>query len=370
MVNSPPLEHEVEITLFGTGYGECVLLHLLDNKWIIVDSCVNPLTRNVAPLEYLDSINVDSSKQVELLVVSHWHDDHIKGLSKIQEVCINAQLVLSQAMHQKEFFRFVNVIQQKKIYNYAGRNTDEIMRILENMLKRGERSGDFKCKWASMNTKLYSKKFKRNEVIEKKVTALSPLDNSITNALIEISKLIPEANTETRVNSNINPNFFAIALWISLGDIQILLGSDLEESAHPKGAWSIIANDDNNWQKAKADVFKIPHHGSQNAYCPLVYEKMLTNRHIAILTPFSKGKVNLPNDADIIRLKEQKCSHIYMACKNSGKIKKHDPVDKILNESTISRKTLNSFGSITLRKNVLDKSSDWQITKRHHAHEL
>ena len=64
MDHIPPLEHEFELTLFGNGYGECVLLHMCDNDWIIVDSCVNPRTNRTAPIEYLESAGVDISKQV------------------------------------------------------------------------------------------------------------------------------------------------------------------------------------------------------------------------------------------------------------------------------------------------------------------
>ena len=369
MNNSSPLKHEFELTLFGNGYGECILLHVLDNKWIIIDSCINPLTNKIAPIEYLEAIGVDPSTQVEMLVVSHWHEDHIKRFSEIYQLCINAELVLSQAMNQKEFFRFVNVVNKRKIYSHAGKSTDEIKQILDTMIERKKSSGEFKCKWASADRILYSNKIEKNGS-NVKVVALSPLDHSITTASIEMARLIPEANTKITVKSKINPNFFAVVLWISIGNIQILLGSDLEERAHPEGAWSVIANHGNR-PGAMADVFKVPHHGSQNAYCNHVYDKMLTDRHISILTPFTHGKVALPNNTDITRLKEQKCSNIYMACKVSSKNFKHDSVvEKIFKESTISRKTLDSFGCITLRKNVLGEKNDWQIFTKGHAHKL
>jgi len=366
---SPPLEHEFELTLFGNGYGECVLLHMCDNKWIIVDSCVNPLTNKTAPIEYLESIGVDISKQVELLVVSHWHDDHIKGANEICQFCENAKLAVSHAMHQRDFFRFVNVVNQRPIYSYAGKSTDEIKQILDTMIKRKTSSGEHVYIWASSDKVLYSKRIESNG-FNVKVVALSPSDHSITTASVEIAKLIPKANTEIKVESNINPNLFAVVLWISIGDIQILLGSDLEECGHPHGAWSVIANNKNG-PNAMADVFKVPHHGSQNAYCNHVYDKMLTDRHISVLTPFTHGKVILPQDTDITRLKEQRCSDIYMACRVSTKSVKHDAViEKILKESTKNRKTLNSFGCITLRKNVLDGSDDWKIIAKGHAHKL
>lgn len=365
----PPLSNEFELTLFGNGYGECVLLHMGDNKWIIVDSCINPWTQQVAPLEYLEAINVDISKSVEMLVVSHWHDDHIKGVGQICKSCENARFALSNAMHQRDFFRFVNVVNERPVYSYAGKSADEIMHILNAMVKRKEKSGEHPHIWASIDKVLYADRISDNGS-DAKVTALSPSDHAVTTALIEIAKLIPRANTAIKVESTINPNLFAIALWVSIGNIRILLGSDLEEAAHPLGAWSVIANSGNK-PAGKADAFKVSHHGSKNAHCDHVYDKMLTERHISVLTPFTHGKVVLPNDSDIRRLKKQKCSALYMACKSSSRTVKHDPaVEKILKESTKSRKTLSSFGRITLRKRVSSDDDDWQIFTEGHAYEL
>ena len=37
---SAPSAREIEVSLFGPGYGECVLVHLGEGQWMIVDSCV------------------------------------------------------------------------------------------------------------------------------------------------------------------------------------------------------------------------------------------------------------------------------------------------------------------------------------------
>lgn len=367
-MHSPPQAYEFELTLFGNGYGECVLLHMCDNKWIIVDSCINPNTRRIAPVEYLESIGVNVSEQVEMFIVSHWHEDHIKGASLICQTCENAKIVLSQAMAQREFMRFINIVNQRPIYSYAGRSSDEIKKVLDTVMQR-KKSGEYECKWASTDRPLYSREIGYNGT-EVSVVALSPSDHAITTSAIEIAKLVPKVNSKVRVSSNMNPNLFAVVLWLSLGNIQILLGSDLEERAHPRGAWSIIANNINR-PKGLADVFKVPHHGSQNAHCNDVYDNMLADQHISVLTPFKHGKVSLPEATDVERLKKGKSSNIYMACKATTRNIKHDVVvEKILKESTKSRKTLNSFGSITLRKDMSGKPDGWQIFQNGHAHML
>lgn len=42
--NLPPNKEETEITVIGTGggYGECIILKIGKNDWIVVDSCICP----------------------------------------------------------------------------------------------------------------------------------------------------------------------------------------------------------------------------------------------------------------------------------------------------------------------------------------
>ena len=37
----PPSPDELEISLFGPGRGECVVVHLGNNDWLVVDSCLD-----------------------------------------------------------------------------------------------------------------------------------------------------------------------------------------------------------------------------------------------------------------------------------------------------------------------------------------
>ena len=52
---------EIEVSLFGPGYGECLVLHLGDNTEIyIVDSCIHPHNRRQpVALAYLHHMHID-----------------------------------------------------------------------------------------------------------------------------------------------------------------------------------------------------------------------------------------------------------------------------------------------------------------------
>ena len=74
-----PGPNDFERTLLGPGYGECAIIHYGHGEWIIVDSCVDE-AGHPAALNYLRQIGVDAGRSVRMIVVTHWHDDHIRGI--------------------------------------------------------------------------------------------------------------------------------------------------------------------------------------------------------------------------------------------------------------------------------------------------
>jgi len=89
-----PAADEVEVTLFGPGYGEAIAVHLGEGIWLLVDSCINPDTKQPASLEYLEHLNI-SPDAVCSIIASHWHDDHVKGMTKLVEKFTQAEFVIS-----------------------------------------------------------------------------------------------------------------------------------------------------------------------------------------------------------------------------------------------------------------------------------
>ena len=64
---TPPARDEIELTLFGPGYGESVVLHIGDGAWAIVDSCIDKDGRPSA-LSYLE--NLDPAEVVVLVAAT------------------------------------------------------------------------------------------------------------------------------------------------------------------------------------------------------------------------------------------------------------------------------------------------------------
>ena len=109
-----PREDEIEVVLLGPGYGESIVLHLGYGSWVIVDSCINTEGRPRA-LEYLDSIGVNAGQQVDLVVATHWHDDHIRGMETLVEVCNRADFCCANTLLNKEILAAIDALEARHL---------------------------------------------------------------------------------------------------------------------------------------------------------------------------------------------------------------------------------------------------------------
>ena len=132
----PPERGEFELTLFGPGYGECVLLHAGDGIWAIIDSCIDGEGAPRA-LRYLESINVNAAEAVRLIVATHWHDDHMRGMAQLVEACKGADFCCAAALCRTEFLKISAVLGQHFIA--AGSGADEISSVFSRLREKKAR---------------------------------------------------------------------------------------------------------------------------------------------------------------------------------------------------------------------------------------
>lgn len=133
-LSSAPAWNEIEVSLFGPGYGECVLVHLGESRWLVVDACIDRKSRRPPALDYLDRLEVDAAEAVKLIVASHWHDDHVRGLAQIVERCSQARFCLSEAMTSMEFLTLVNAYQYP--VTETGTGCGELSKVLRILQQR------------------------------------------------------------------------------------------------------------------------------------------------------------------------------------------------------------------------------------------
>lgn len=287
-IDRPDLD-EIEVTLFGPGYGESILIHIPGGEWIIVDSCIDGESKSPAALRYLNQIGVDVSRQVKLIVASHWHDDHMRGLSQTLRACSSSELCISGSLSCKEFVQLSSTISgQSRISGYSG--IDELHESICEILNRGKRpilAGEGKLVWRNANCDIH---------------ALSPSDYTHLQVAREYQALLPKRLEPKKwlVPTNPNINHIAVVLLVNINGVSILLGSDLEESSLPHTGWSAIVASPTR-PRNLASVFKIPHHGSENAHSNDVWLHMLEKNALSLCTPYNR-KVTLPKSEDVERI--------------------------------------------------------------------
>lgn len=300
---TPPAESELEISLFGPGFGECVVVHIGGGDWLIVDSCLDP-DKNPAGLKYLTDLGVTVEKNVRLVVSTHWHDDHIRGLSRVFAAAESAKLVVSTAIQKEKFMALVDAVHNNAIAGTTG--VDEWVGILTTLSARKQAG------WPKSGAPLLvagSKLlFKRSANLSKgivpcEVLSLSPSDESFIAAQAQFAGIFPKSSSAKRRLVAPSPNHTSVVIWIQCGEVRILLGADLEETGAKGTGWTAIVESTAR-PEGKANIFKIPHHGSENGHHENVWKTMVVDGSAAMLTPFYCGKTSLPKTSDVTRIKK------------------------------------------------------------------
>ncbi len=360
-VASPPAEDELEVSLFGPGYGESVVTHLGQGDWIVVDSCIEQEGNSVVAIRYLEALGVDLNG-VRLIVATHWHDDHVRGLASLVDRCTAARFVCSSALRNDEFLTLVS---QHPDAMMRSSGVSEFHGILSIMRER--RGGSPKVEgpdWALADRPLW----RREGSLPASVTALSPSDQDHTLALYQFSGLLPQPGQPKRRLPVLEPNHASVALWLSVGEDHILLGGDLRSSDDPKRGWSAILLSKNR-PSGRADVYKVPHHGSKNARCNEVWTRLLSPNPETALTSFVRGNVALPSRSDLDWLCARS-SNVYLAGRQTAARKKRaSAVERTLREMGANVRNANPpLGHVRLRRFVGGPGSAWKADLFGQAH--
>jgi len=345
-----PEEDEIEVTLFGPGKGECVVVHIGGGEWIVMDSCLGK-DREPAAATYLESLGVDLAG-VKLLVVSHWHDDHIGGLARLVELIPGAGLVCSGALAADEFLYLVSAADLRPMVRTTS-GVHEFRRVIETLDSRKQHP-----RFAIQDRVLY----RRSNSIPCVIQALSPSDASNREGFEHIRDLLGEQGQGDRLTvPRPERNPAAVVVWVDIGGICMLLSSDLEVSVDAQKGWTALLNAPAR-PTADAEVIKVSHHGSINGHDDEVWRSLVKPAPHAVLTPYLSGSTPLPRPSDIERI-ARLTPHAYLT-RPSGtpKVKRDWRVSKMTEDATrwIRASEPPNAGAIRLRRRVAADAS-WRV---------
>ena len=204
--------------------------------------------------------------------------------------------------------------------------------------------------------------------VDVRIDAASPSDHAFQRSIADFDRsapLMPHGRSRPvpiRRLVAVEPNHTAIVLHASIGGISILFGSDLEISTSSADGWSRVTDFLKGRQRAQ--VVKIPHHGSVTGHQECMWTDLLTPNPTALLTPFARGRVSLPTEQDVERILDR-TPHAYISC-SPKKLQLRHPskvVQKMVDDITTSPLVAQaaSGGIIRLTYDLLSPVREWTI---------
>ena len=355
---TPPTSQQVEVSVFGPGFGECVVLHFGNGDWGIVDSCIDPFSKRPAALHYLESLNVDVSKSVRFVVATHWHDDHMHGINTVFQAAKSAALICSGAVGQSEFNEVLSSWSGTQ-FQPGGSGIDELHDLMAELKTRNRRI-NFPAPILATGNKVL---WKRTEQTPALLRALSPSNSAVIAAMAQLKSFTPNRSKMRRRIPDVGPNDVSVVLAAEVGQHSVLLGADLEVREDTSLGWKAVVNEVIN-ESVKHQGFKVPHHGSHTADHDEVWAQMLVVKPWATTTPFVRGSRKLPSVEDCRRILNRTPNSYLTAPPSSAKFRDQNrTVEKTVNEVALSVHFVpGKYGHVRMRKDIAATTdSVWNV---------
>ncbi|MEM9086211.1 MAG: MBL fold metallo-hydrolase [Pseudomonadota bacterium] len=328
-----PKRNEIEVSVFGKGIGECSVVHIGNGKWVVVDSFLDdsgvPIARS-----YLEKLGFGGNS-IELVVLTHWHDDHIKGASSLLSWAPEALVSYPSVLSQDEFRAAIQRASPAAGTAYTS-GVHELARVSSALKERPD----------TRRLALSQRTIYESELA--KVITLSPSDEDIELFLNEISNW-PTANDVVTVLKKPNRNDTSVATLIDIDGTQLLFGADLEIRGELSG-WQAVH--DLYWNgRPPCSFYKIAHHGSPNAHYIPKWRNMLQNNVYAVLTPYGRGRTPRPSNDDVTRINSETQNGFSAGRTNLMRSRReHNSVRRTLSDASIELKRIcQKLGHVRLR---------------------
>jgi len=283
--------------VFGPGFGESIVAHLGHGQWIVIDSCVSDERRSPKAIEYFKLIGVTPAESVCAVIATHWHDDHVAGLSELLKECQQALFCCPIAMSHREFIDLAELY--KAAPGKFSPGPKEIQCAMDMAANRSKQYKRQMLRWAKADSLIWASQDKSVKVI-----ALSPSDEMTRRSVEFMTRAYSVAQSGGAMLDRLTPNTpndTAAAIRIEINGNSVLLGSDLESGKDPLIGWAAVLASRVEGD-TKSSVYKVAHHGSKSGHHDKVWSDMLEGQALALISPFRWGKHRIPTGDDRLRI--------------------------------------------------------------------
>jgi hypothetical protein len=282
------------------------------------------------------------------VLVTHWDDDHIRGISDVVAAASEATVAISAALQKREVLAFVI---ENTGAGGAGSGVSELRQILRISYDRRT-----PLLWAKANSMLHPLPPGGNP----QIVALSPSDDAVGRSL---ETLIEDATGLERTvprqfSAPEGPNGASVAASVQKDGIVILLGADLERSNNPEAGWEAVLK--YAAPATPASAVKVPHHASEDADHDGIWQTLAEQQPVAIVTPWSRGTRFLPTEPDLGRLAALSDKVYLTAVPSLARVKEDAAVNKLVRRLHGERITeLRGWGHVRARRRTGE--TEWRI---------
>lgn len=274
---------QVEIVVFGPGDGESVLINIPEVGWGVVDSCVVK-TKGKKTNPALEFLKKKEVSRLAFVALTHPHEDHFAGfdeiithfLGRIDRVCFYAGI----GLREYRYYLLANEV-------LGGQGLDPLARVFQSF-NAAQQGGAAKVA-ISERTSLIDTTCQGHPV---QILGLAPSAESQERYCRLLFDAIPKKEGDLIGGlSGREHNLISVALLCRIGEVQILLGGDVELGKNDQTGWrGVIGSPD--CPSLSSDVIKVPHHGSEGAFSDEVWSRFCESKKpLSIVTPF----INLSN---------------------------------------------------------------------------
>jgi beta-lactamase superfamily II metal-dependent hydrolase len=279
-----PGADELEVTLLGSGDGESCVIHLGNDRWMIVDSFNESSDAGGEPAAkvYLESLDVPI-ENVRLIVLTHLHRDHYRGLDVLVRHYTDARLVLPAAIEARRF---------------RGLLSREGIKVIQTVVEAYEVARNRKRGAVTYLQTVSVLQSLAGTGPDAKVIALAPSDEACSKAdesLAEVLELALNAdggehNVADAVKYLEDQNLTSIALHVAGCGLGAILGGDVVND-EPEYGWQAIVDHEDVVHLGKSHAFKVPHHGSKGALLDEAMDLLLHERALNLVTSYTRSQI-------------------------------------------------------------------------------
>ena len=136
------------------------------------------------------------------------------------------------------------------------------------------------------------------------------------------------------------------------------MGADLEASTNDNAGWADVVK--SAAPPIKASLVKVPHHASPGAHDDQMWDDLLEDGVIAVITPWARGGLFLPTEADLSRLRALTSQVYVTALPRLVKARKDAELQKLLRKlGADDLKQLRGWGQVRARRRL--NAAEWTV---------